>query len=155
MVTVVGKPTLSIKQPKRNYAKAQTHGVLVYRPPRLYLSAGLSASGRGQEAHRGHSQGRFAFMAMGMTMVMVAGGIDLSVGPVMALAGVTGAKAVVGLPSSFGYLAEGNLLGLIPVPLVAMLSLALATHFLLSHTRAGRYGYAIGSNIEAAARRFL
>jgi len=148
-------------------------------------------------------------MAMGMTMVMVAGGIDLSVGSVMALAGVTGAlamasgapviigiavavaagavcglmngaaiatlripafivtlgamgiyrgvgllvtdgKAVVGLPSSFGYLAEGNLLGLIPVPLVAVLSLALATHFLLSHTRAGRYGYAIGSNIEAA-----
>ena len=148
-------------------------------------------------------------MAMGMTVVMVAGGIDLSVGSVMALAGVTGAlamvsgapvilgiavavaagavcgllngaaiaalripafivtlgamgiyrgaallvtdgKAVVGLPSGFGYLAEGNLLGLIPVPLVMVLTLAFATHFLLSHTRAGRYGYAIGSNIEAA-----
>lgn len=35
-------------------------------------------------------------MAMGMTMVMVAGGIDLSVGSLMALAGVIGAKAMVG-----------------------------------------------------------
>jgi ribose transport system permease protein len=35
-------------------------------------------------------------MAMGMTMVMVAGGIDLSVGSMMALAGVFGAKAMVG-----------------------------------------------------------
>src|SRR2546429_6944974 len=35
-------------------------------------------------------------MAMGMTMVMVAGGIDLSVGSMMALAGVTGAFALAG-----------------------------------------------------------
>ena len=148
-------------------------------------------------------------MAMGMTMVMVSGGIDLSVGSIMALAGVAGAfalasgaptmvgiaasiaagaicglangaaittlrippfivtlgamgiyrgivllitdgKAVVGLPSKFGYLAEGNLLGLIPVPLVIVVAIALAIHFLLSRTRLGRYCYAIGSNVEAA-----
>ncbi|HEX6626118.1 MAG TPA: hypothetical protein VF064_20535, partial [Pyrinomonadaceae bacterium] len=34
-------------------------------------------------------------IAMGMTMVMVAGGIDLSVGSVMALAGVAGASVLV------------------------------------------------------------
>src|SRR5260370_4040639 len=148
-------------------------------------------------------------MAMGMTMVMVSGGIDLSVGSMMALAGVAGAfwlaggapiivgivssivaglvcgslngvaittlkippfivtlgamgiyrgtallvtdgKAVVGLPTRFGYLAEGNLFGLMPVPLLIVILVALATHFLLSSTRLGRYCYAIGSNVEAA-----
>ncbi len=148
-------------------------------------------------------------MAMGMTMVMVSGGIDLSVGSVMALAGITGAfalaggaptivgvaasmaagaacgvvngaaittlrippfivtlgamgiyrgiallvtdgKAVVGLPTTYGYLAEGNILRLIPVPLLIVVTVALAIHFLLSRTRLGRYCYAIGSNVEAA-----
>ncbi|HWW77291.1 MAG TPA: ABC transporter permease [Pyrinomonadaceae bacterium] len=148
-------------------------------------------------------------IAMGMTVVMVAGGIDLSVGSVMALAGVAGAlvmaggappfagvlaasasgaacglvnglgvaalrippfivtlgamgvyrgvallvtdgKAVVGLPRGFGYLAEGNLFGVLPVPLLMVVAVALLTHFLLSGTRAGRYCYAVGSNVEAA-----
>lgn len=148
-------------------------------------------------------------MATGMTMVMVSGGIDLSVGSVMALASVIGAfamvagagpllgilvavaagltcgllngaavatlkippfivtlgamgiyrgvallitdgKAVVGLPNGFGYLAEGHLLNLIPVPLVIVVIVALTIHFLLVNTKLGRYCYAIGSNIEAA-----
>lgn len=148
-------------------------------------------------------------MAMGMTFVMISGGIDLSVGSVMALASVTGAfamvgglpilpaillsiaagtvcgwingaaiatlrippfivtlgamgiyrgvallltggKAVVGLPSGFGYLAEGNLFSLIPLPLVIVVFVALTAHFLLINTKLGRYCYAIGSNIEAA-----
>lgn len=148
-------------------------------------------------------------MAIGMTIVMVSGGIDLSVGSMMALASVMGAfamvsgapvilgiatcvaagavcglingtaiatlrippfivtlgamgiyrgvtllvtdgKAVVGLPSGFGYLAEGNLFGLLPVPLAIVLVVALAVHFLLTSTRPGRYCYAIGSNLEAA-----
>src|SRR5881396_3225561 len=148
-------------------------------------------------------------IAMGMTVVMVSGGIDLSVGSVMALSGVMGAlamvsgapviigvataiaagtvcglltgaaiallrippfivtlgamgiyrgvallvtdgKAVVGVPSSFGYLAEGNLLGFVPVPLLIVVLVAVAIHFLLVNTRPGRYCYAIGSNIEAA-----
>ena len=148
-------------------------------------------------------------IAMGMTVVMVSGGIDLSVGSVMALAGVAGAlvmaggappaagvaaavaagaacglangvaiaalrippfivtlgamgiyrgvallttdgKAVVGLPQGFGRLAEGHLLGAVPVPLLLVLLVAALTHFLLSSTRAGRYCYAIGSNVEAA-----
>jgi ribose transport system permease protein len=148
-------------------------------------------------------------MATGMTMVMVSGGIDLSVGSVMALSSVIGAlamvsgaptmvgilvtvvagvicgflngtavatlkippfivtlgamgiyrgvvllitdgKAVVGLPPNFGYLAEGNLLNLIPVPLVIVIIVALIIHLLLVNTKLGRYCYAIGSNMEAA-----
>jgi len=148
-------------------------------------------------------------MAMGMTVVMVSGGIDLSVGSAMALAGVAGAfamvggapviagiaiavatgalcgllngvavatlrippfivtlgamgiyrgiallvtdgKSVVGLPSEFGYLAEGNLFGLVPIPLLIVLVVAITIHFLLVSTRLGRYCYAIGSNTEAA-----
>src|SRR5215210_5669396 len=148
-------------------------------------------------------------IAMGMTVVMVSGGIDLSVGSEMALAGVagallmaagappsvgvlgalaagaacglangvavaalrippfivtlgamgiyrgvalmlTGGKVVDGLPASFGYLAEGALFGVVPLPLLIVLLVALATHFLLVSTRPGRYCYAIGSNVEAA-----
>jgi ribose transport system permease protein len=63
---------------------------------------------------------------------------------------VTDGKAVVGVPSSFGFLAEGNFLGIVPVPLLIVLLVAGATHFLLTNTRPGRYCYAIGSNIEAA-----
>jgi ribose transport system permease protein len=148
-------------------------------------------------------------IAMGMTIVMVSGGIDLSVGSMMALSGVvgsfamlggapvligiaacvaagalcglingatiaalrippfivtlgamgiyrgvalllTGGRVVDGLPASFGYLAEGSLFGLVPVPLLVVLVVALTTHFLLVGTRPGRYCYAIGSNVEAA-----
>jgi ribose transport system permease protein len=167
-----------------------------------FLSAGNLASVARQTAV-------ITIMAMGMTVVMVSGGIDLSVGSIMALSGVMGAfamvngapvvvgivaaiatgflcglingtavatlrippfivtlgamgifrglallatdgKAVVGVPSSFGYLAEGNLLRVVPVPLVIVLLVALATHFMLSRTQPGRYSYAIGSNVEAA-----
>lgn len=150
-----------------------------------------------------------SIMAIGMTMVMVSGGIDLSVGSMLALAGVTGAlamvggapslvgigicvaagavlglanglgvttlrippflvtlgamgiyrgsallitdgKAVVGLPTDFGYLAEGQWLGVFPVPLLIVVVIAIAVHFVLVNTRVGRYCYAIGSNVEAA-----
>ncbi|MGE0882084.1 MAG: ABC transporter permease [Blastocatellales bacterium] len=45
-------------------------------------------------------------MAMGMTMVMVSGGIDLSVGSIIGLTGVVGSMAMVsgGLPSIAGFL---------------------------------------------------
>ncbi len=149
-------------------------------------------------------------MAMGMTMVMVSGGIDLSVGSMVGLTGVLGSlamvnggtpvlvgflvcvaagaacglingsaitalkipafivtlgamgiyrglalyisdgNAVVGLPESAGYLAERNLLGIVPLPLLLVVAIALLVHFTLSNTRLGRYCYAMGSNIEAA-----
>jgi len=167
-----------------------------------FLSAGNLASVSRQTAV-------ITIIAMGMTMVMVSGGIDLSVGSVLALSGVVGVfamvsgapifvgvaaaiatgaacgflngmavamlrippfivtlgamgiyrgiallatdgKAVVGVPTSFGHLAEGNLFGIVPVPLLIVLLVALATHLLLVNTQPGRYCYAIGSNIEAA-----
>jgi ribose transport system permease protein len=148
-------------------------------------------------------------MAMGMTMVMIAAGIDLSVGSMLALAGVIGAmamvggmpaivgilvsiavgsvfgalngvavatlrippfivtlgamgiyrglallitdgNAVVGLPKGLRLLAEGNLFGMIPIPLLLVVVIAVIFHFVLTSTRLGRYCYAIGSNIEAA-----
>jgi ribose transport system permease protein len=63
---------------------------------------------------------------------------------------ITDGKAVVGVPSGFGYLAEGNLVGVVPIPLLIVLLVAMATHVLLVNTQPGRYCYAIGSNIEAA-----
>lgn len=149
-------------------------------------------------------------MAMGMTMVIVAGGIDLSVGSIVGLTAVVGSmsmvagggavlpgiaiaiiigamcgllngtavtwlripafivtlgamgiyrgiglyvsdgNAVVGLPQSAGFLAERNILRVIPLPLVLVIILAVVVHFALRHMRLGRYCYAIGSNIEAA-----
>jgi ribose transport system permease protein len=148
-------------------------------------------------------------MAMGMTMVMVSGGIDLSVGSIVGLSGVlgaiamtggapvlagfiiciaagtvcgllngatitalkipafivtlgamgiyrglalyiTGGQAEAGLPNAAGDLAERNLLGFVPLPLVLVLAIALVVQFALNNTRLGRYCYAMGSNIEAA-----
>jgi ribose transport system permease protein len=148
-------------------------------------------------------------MAMGMTMVMVSGGIDLSVGSIVGLSSVLGAiamtggapvlvgflvclavgtacgllngaattalkipafivtlgamgiyrglalyisggQAEAGLPMAAGDLAERNLLGFIPLPLLLVLAIALIVHFALSNTQLGRYCYAMGSNIEAA-----
>lgn len=176
-------------------------GLIAALEPR-FLSAGNLASVARQTAV-------ITIIAMGMTIVMVAGGIDLSVGSVLALSGVVGAfamvngapviagvataivtgaacglmngtaiamlrippfivtlgamgiyrgiallvtdgKAVVGLPTTFGRLAEGHLFDVLPLPLFIVLLVAVATHFLLVNTQPGRYCYAIGSNIEAA-----
>ncbi|PYS94281.1 MAG: ribose ABC transporter permease [Acidobacteria bacterium] len=175
--------------------------VIAVLEPRFLSAANLASVARQTAV--------ITIIAMGMTLVMVSGGIDLSVGSMMALAGVVGAfalangapvvagvaasvlagaacgllnggaitalrippfivtlgamgvyrgvallitdgKAVVGLPPRFGYLAEGNLFGLVPVPLLVVVLVALATQFLLVSTRTGRYCYAIGSNVEAA-----
>ncbi|MCI0662646.1 MAG: ABC transporter permease [Acidobacteria bacterium] len=148
-------------------------------------------------------------MAMGMTMVMVSGGIDLSVGSILAIASVVGSlamrdgapaaegfliclaigaacgllngtavatlkipafivtlgtmgiyrgialylcegNAVVGLPQGFGYLAEKNFLGFVPLPMLIVIVIALVVNFVLNNTLLGRYCYAIGSNPEAA-----
>jgi ribose transport system permease protein len=150
-----------------------------------------------------------AIIAMGMTLVIITAGIDLSVGSVAALAGVMGAKlmsdlglpvipavagavlvgalaglingtliawagmapfiatlgmmsvargsldistnavAVFGLPNSFQLLGQGQL-GPVPIPVIAILVVAVIGHFVLTRTKLGRYSYAIGSNPEAA-----
>ena len=155
--------------------------------------------------------GVIAILAMGETFVIIAGGIDLSVGSVVALAGVVAALSMTaqgvpvlpaalmgvaagtlcgllngllvtwgrlpsfivtlgtmricrglakmpssatdisGLPDSFLELHTGRLLGgLVPTPVLIMLVIAVLAHVLMRQTRAGRYFYAMGSNIEAA-----
>jgi ribose transport system permease protein len=148
-------------------------------------------------------------MAIGMTVVIASGGIDLSVGSMVGLTGVCGAMLIAsgfgttvallgavaigllcglvngvaatllrippfiatlgtlgiyrgitllvtdGIPVAnlkrdFGFLATGNVLGVVPVPLLFMIGVAAVVHLLLRHTRLGRYSYAIGSNVEAA-----
>ena len=174
---------------------------LLDKNPVFYSSANLAAIARQTAV--------ITIMAMGMTMVMVSGAIDLSVGSIVGLSGVLGAlamthgapsvaglliciaigagcgmlngtavatlkipafivtlgalgiyrglalylsdgNAVVGLPASFGTLAERNLFGIVPLPLLIVIVIALVVHFALSSTRLGRYCYAMGSNIEAA-----
>lgn len=147
-------------------------------------------------------------MALGMTMIIIAGGIDLSVGAILALSGLLGcmvlekgapiaagiaAGILVGmgcglmngvlttrlkinpfivtlgtmgiirgsallisnglpvhqLPKAFSYLGEGVLLG-VPFVLWVLLFCGVVVHFLLEHTRMGRYAFATGSNPDAA-----
>jgi ribose transport system permease protein len=147
-------------------------------------------------------------MALGMTLVIITGGIDLSVGSILAIAGLFGTMAIkdgypipvailIGIatgllcgflngvmitqlrinafivtlgtleayrgfalvvskglpvheiPDSFSYLGDGNLLG-IPFSLWLLALCALLMHFVLEHTKLGRYAFAIGSNSAAA-----
>ena len=150
-----------------------------------------------------------AVIAVGMTLVIVTAGIDLSVGSVAALSGVlgvmlmvnfglpvvlavvggtlvgaaaglvngflvtaaglspfiatlgmltvarglvfvvSGGVAVFGAPDSFRLLGQG-VIGPVPIPIVALVVVAILGYFVLSRTRLGRYSYAIGSNPEAA-----
>lgn len=147
-------------------------------------------------------------MALGMTIVIISGGIDLSVGSILGLSGIAGTMAMahgasiaagiaIGiltglvcgmlngimitrlriapfivtlgtlgiyrgvaliisnglpvnkLPQGFSFLGEGNILG-IPFVLWLLVLCAVAVHFLLEHTRLGRYAFAIGSSTAAA-----
>ena len=150
-----------------------------------------------------------AIIAIGMTLVIITAGIDLSVGSVAALSGVlgallvvtfgvpvplavvggaaigalaglvngvlvtqagmapfiatlgmlsvarglvyivTGSVAVSGAPPEFKLLGQGRL-GALPIPILALVIVALAGHFVLTRTKLGRYAYAMGSNMEAA-----
>ena len=61
---------------------------------------------------------------------------------------VVGPSDVLG-PDNFGVIGLGKLAG-IPVALMILVVLSVLAYFLLSHTRLGRYTYAIGSNQETA-----
>ena len=148
-----------------------------------------------------------AIVAVGMTFVIISAGIDLSVGSVLAFAGVVMATAIkAGLPlavaiaaglvtgalcglvngllitrgkippfiatlgmmsvargaallftngrpvsgftSEFRTLATGKFL-IFPMPVILMVAVYLAGHFLLTRTKVGRYTYALGGNEEA------
>ncbi len=147
-------------------------------------------------------------MGLGMTIIIISNGIDLSVGSILAMAGLLGTMSIehglpiglgiaVGvstglacglangtlitrlhiapfiitlgtlgifrgltliisdglpvhrLPAGFSYLGEGSLLG-VPFVLWVLVLCAFLMHFVLEHTRLGRYAFAIGSNTEAA-----
>jgi len=150
-----------------------------------------------------------AIIAIGMTLVIITAGIDLSVGAVAALSGVVGVKlmielglppnlaivvgvlvgalaglvngllititqlapfiatlgmmsvargltlivtsaaAVFGAPADFRLLGQGEI-GPVPIPVIALIVVAILGHLVLTRTRLGRYSYAIGSNPEAA-----
>jgi predicted ABC-type sugar transport system permease subunit len=60
----------------------------------------------------------------------------------------TGGVPIFGLPDTFRFLGGGHILKIFPVLIVILL--ALAGHFLLTRTQFGRYVFAIGSNTEAA-----
>ena len=154
----------------------------------------------------------YGIIAVGMTFVIITGGIDLSVGSLVALVGVITASilkikplphsillplailiglsvggltglvsgfmitrfniapfiitlammtacrgiafllsngfAIGDLPGSFNFLGRGRL-GIIPVPVIVMLTVFAFGHLLLTQTRFGRYVYSIGGNEEA------
>lgn len=148
-------------------------------------------------------------LAVGMTFVILTGGIDLSVGSVMALTGTimagmminygmppiaailigmllgaaigfingtftayakipgiivtlammemargaallyTGGYPLSGLPSSYSFIGQGYLFGVIPMPAVIMVIVFVIAYIILNHLPLGRYIYAIGGNEEA------
>jgi len=147
-------------------------------------------------------------IAIGMTLVIVSGGVDLSVGAVLALCGICGTllmekgmgvlpatllgiltgagwglltgltitslrvpafiatlgglgmargltllitdgRPVTDVPKSFARLGDGNL-GLIPIPVVLLIVVAVTISCVLRYTRLGRCAYAIGGNAQAA-----
>jgi inositol transport system permease protein len=62
---------------------------------------------------------------------------------------ISGGKPVSNLRRDFTVIGSGDLLG-IPVPVVALLAVALASAVFLGNFRLGRYIYAIGGNEDAA-----
>lgn len=58
-------------------------------------------------------------------------------------------KPINGFSEGFKYMGQGNLFG-IPVLVYFMVVVGLISHYLLAHTKFGRYTYAIGGNREAA-----
>jgi rhamnose transport system permease protein len=100
----------------------------------------------------------FAILSLGMTLIIISGGIDLSVGSMMGLCaivfGITFARsqsvvlsALVG--DDFAWLARGTWWD-VPIPGYLFLVLAVACAVLLAKTPTGRFIYAVGNNEQAA-----
>jgi ribose transport system permease protein len=64
---------------------------------------------------------------------------------------LTEGRTIQGMPDSFTFIGQGSLLGVIPYPVVFMISLGIILFFVLGYTPFGRYLFAIGGN-ETAAR---
>ena len=63
----------------------------------------------------------------------------------------TKSENVVDLPDAYVWLGSGDLLGVVPVPLLLAGGVAVAAHLLLARTVLGRRLYAVGTNARAAA----
>ena len=61
---------------------------------------------------------------------------------------LTGGYSVRGVPPRFGEIGQAHLLGL-PLPVCALVGMAVLAHFVLSRTTLGRHLFAIGGNREA------
>lgn len=62
---------------------------------------------------------------------------------------ITDGQPVFGMPSGFRYIGN-EYVGPIPIPAIIAIAVFGMAYFILSHTRIGRYLYAIGGNAEAA-----
>ncbi|EIA4180905.1 ribose ABC transporter permease [Salmonella enterica] len=91
-----------------------------------------------------------AIMAVGMTLVILTSGIDLSVGSLLALTGAVAASIVGVEVNALVAVAAALALG-VPTPVWIMAIVFIAAWYMLHHTRLGRYIYALGGN-EAATR---
>jgi ribose transport system permease protein len=60
----------------------------------------------------------------------------------------TEGRPISGFSETFRYLATGKIAG-IPLPVLIMIAVFVAAHFLLTRTKLGRYAFAIGGNEEA------
>jgi inositol transport system permease protein len=137
-----------------------------------------------------------AVVGIGVTMAIIATGIDLSSGSVLALAAVVAASLAqapdwaaakfpgltlplaapilaglmigaacgfvngaliarfkippfIATHAAYNFIGQGEVIG-IPIPILILAGVAVATHIMLTSTRFGRYIYAIGGNEQAA-----
>ncbi len=89
-----------------------------------------------------------AFLAIGMTFVIVSGGIDLSVGSIVGLCGmVAGYLVLNGIDLGLGWSIQFNTL---EICLMVVAVGVLIAAYIASRTPLGRYIYAVGGNERAA-----
>ncbi len=59
-------------------------------------------------------------------------------------------RPISSLTPEFEYMGQGLLFGVVPIPILILILMAVLTYVLLQHTRFGKYIYAIGGNERAA-----
>jgi len=62
---------------------------------------------------------------------------------------LAGGRAIYDMPAPIVWLGQGRVLG-VPVPMIAFLAVAVIGHFVLQHTRFGKYTLVVGDNVMAA-----
>ena len=85
------------------------------------------------------------FLIQGLQLIP-SGGRTISEGMILP----NGEEAEGFFADEFLYLGQGRLFGIIPIPVIVMIILAIFVYIILDHTRWGRVLYAIGGNPEAA-----